>query len=125
MNIEDFKNHLISEEKSDATVSRYVRDVTAYITWLDGREMSKELMIQYKAEIVDKYEPSSVNTMLASLNAYFDFIGQPEYKVRNLKIQKRTYIEPKRELTKAEYEQRLKTAGRTACIPCCWSAWIR
>ena len=32
MNIEEFKSHLISDEKSDATVSRYVRDVTAYIT---------------------------------------------------------------------------------------------
>ena len=63
MNIEKFKNHLISDEKSDSTVARYVRDVTAYITWLDGREMSKELMIQYKAELVDKYEPASVNTM--------------------------------------------------------------
>ena len=110
MNIEKFKNHLINYEKSESTVSRYVRDVTAYITWLDGREMSKELMIQYKAELVDKYEPASVNTMLASLNAYFDFIGHPEYKVRNLKVQRGTYIEPKRELTKNEYERLLKTA---------------
>ena len=110
MNIEEFKNHLISDEKSESTVSRYVRDVTSYITWLDGREMSKELMIQYKAELVDKYEPASVNTMLASLNAYFDFIGHSEYKVRNLKLQRGSYIEPKRELTKAEYELLLKTA---------------
>ena len=50
------------------------------------------------------------NTMLASLNAYFDYIGHPEYKVRNLKLQKSTYIEPKRELAKSEYERLLKTA---------------
>ena len=110
MNIEKFKNHLISDEKSSATVARYVRDVTAYIIWLDGREMSKELMIQYKAELVDKYEPASVNTMLASWNAYFDYIGHSEYRVRNLKLQKTTYIEPNRELTKSEYERLLKTA---------------
>ena len=109
MDIIQFKNHLISDEKSEATVSRYVRDVTAYISWLDGREMSKEMMIHYKAELVDKYEPASVNTMLASLNAYFDYIGHPEYKVRNLKLQKGAYIEPKRELTKSEYERLLKT----------------
>ena len=110
MDIIQFKNHLISDEKSEATVSRYVRDVTTFISWLNGREMSKELMIQYKAELVDKYEPASVNTMLASLNAYFDYIGHSEYKVRNLKLQKSTYIEPKRELTKSEYERLLKTA---------------
>lgn len=110
MGIIQFKNHLIFDEKSEATVARYVRDVTAYISWLDGREMSKELMIQYKAEFVDKYEPASVNTMPASLNAYFDYIGHSEYKVRNLKLQKSTYIEPKRELAKSEYERLLKTA---------------
>ena len=110
MNIEKFKNYLISDEKSDATIERYVRDVTTFIFWLNGREMNKDLMIQYKAELVDKYEPASVNTMLASLNVYFDFIRHPEYKVRNLKIQKSTYVEPKRELTKSEYERLLKTA---------------
>ena len=110
MNIEKFKNYLISDEKSDATIERYVRDVTTFIFWLNGREMNKDLMIQYKAELVDKYEPASVNTMLASLNAYFDYIGHPEYKVRNLKLQKTTYIEPNRELTKSEYERLLKTA---------------
>ena len=110
MNIDKFKNYLISEEKSEATVERYMRDVTAYIKWLDGREMSKELMIRYKAELESKYEAASVNTMLSSLNSYFDYIGHPDYKVRNLKIQKSTYIEPKRELTKEEYERLLKTA---------------
>lgn len=110
MKIEEFKKHLISDEKSDSTVTRYVRDVTTFISWLNGREMSKDLMIQYKAELIDKYESASVNTMLASLNAYFDFIGHSEFKVRNLKVQKSTYIEPKRELTKSEYERLLKTA---------------
>ena len=60
------------EEKSEAAVERYMRDVTAYIKWLDGREMSKELMIRYKAELESKYEAASVNTMLSSLNSYFD-----------------------------------------------------
>ena len=45
MNIIQFKNHLISDEKSEATVSSYVRDVTTFISWLNGREMSKELIM--------------------------------------------------------------------------------
>ena len=51
MNIEEFKKHLISDEKSGSTVTRYIRDVTAYISWLDGREMSKELTVKYKEEL--------------------------------------------------------------------------
>ncbi len=31
MNIDKFKDHLISDEKSETTIERYVRDATAYI----------------------------------------------------------------------------------------------
>ena len=84
MNIDKFKHYLISDEKSDATVSKYIRDVTAYIKWLDGREISKELTMEYKKELERKYEAASVNTMLSSLNSYFDWLGRPEYKVKNI-----------------------------------------
>ena len=110
MVIDKFKKHLISDEKSESTIERYVRDVTAYISWLDGREMSKEITMKYKEELAAKYEAASVNTMLSSLSSYFDWIGHPEYKVKNLKIQKEAFIDPKRELTKEEYERLLKTA---------------
>ena len=109
MNIDEFKNYLISDEKSDATVSKYMRDVTAYIKWLDGREISKELTMEYKKELERKYEAASVNTMLSSLNSYFDWFGHPEYKVKNIKIQKDAFADPKRELTKEEYERLLQT----------------
>ena len=110
MNIENFKQHLISYEKSESTVSKYIRDVTAYIAWLDGREMSKELTVKYKEELKEKYELSSVNTILSSLNSYFDWIGHPEYKTKNIKIQKDDFTDPYRELTKEEYERLLQTA---------------
>jgi len=113
MNIVDYKNYLLSDEKSEATIARYMRDVTAYIEWLGGREMNKELMIKYKEILEENYQPSSVNTMLSSLNSYLDFTGHPECKVKKLKIQKSTYIEPKKELTKEEYERLLKTAYDT------------
>ena len=110
MNIEKFEKHLISDEKSDSTVSKYIRDVTAYIAWLGGREMSKELTVKYKEELKEKYELSSVNTILSSLNSYFDWIGHPEYKIKNIKIQKDDFADPNRELTKEEYERLLQTA---------------
>lgn len=110
MNLKGFENHLISDEKSDSTVSKYIRDVAAYIAWLDGREMSKELTVMYKEELKEKYELSSINTTLSSLNSYFDWIGHPEYKVKNIKIQKDNFADPNRELTKDEYECLLQTA---------------
>ena len=87
MNINEFKHYLMSDEKSDATVSKYIRDVTAYIKWIDGREISKELTMEYKKALEGKYEAASVNTMLLSLNTYFDWLGHPEYKRLTIKCQ--------------------------------------
>ena len=39
--IENFKNHLVEEEKSQATFEKYIRDVTAFYVWLAGREVEK------------------------------------------------------------------------------------
>ena len=39
--IEEFQKHLILEEKTKATVEKYVHDVIAFVKWLDGRRMSK------------------------------------------------------------------------------------
>ena len=34
--IENFKHYLIEEEKSSATLEKYMRDVTVFFTWLAG-----------------------------------------------------------------------------------------
>lgn len=110
MNTKEFKQHLILEEKTKATVTKYVHDVEVFLAWLDGRELNKERVMQYKEELGNRYEAASVNTILSSLNSYFDWIGHPEYKVKNLKVQKSMFIHPDKELTKEEYERLLKTA---------------
>ena len=110
MEIQQFKEYLINEEKAEATVEKYIRDVAAFGTWLDRRDLSKAAVQEYKKHITDGYEASSVNTMLSSLNAYFDFIGHAEYKVKSIKIQKNDFCEPTREMTKDEYTRLVQTA---------------
>ena len=34
--ISDFKEHLILEERSEATIEKYIRDVTAFAKYLKG-----------------------------------------------------------------------------------------
>lgn len=92
MDIDKYKSYLISEEKSNATIEKYIHDVEAFINWLGGRAIKRELVIRYKNALKTKYEASSVNTILSSLSSYFDWIGHPEYKVKNLKIQKDTFF---------------------------------
>ena len=41
LQIQAFARHLRLEEKSEATMEKYLRDVRAFARWLDGREISK------------------------------------------------------------------------------------
>ena len=48
--------------------------------------------------------------MLSSLNGFFGFLGWEECKVKFLKIQRRTFRDQEKELSRAEYERLLETA---------------
>lgn len=110
--IKHFKFHLICEEKSTATVSKYLHDLTAFVCWLGDSPLCKEKVLEYKEYIRSKYAPSSVNSMLSSLNSFFDFNELYKLKVKRLKIQKQIFARKEKELTKNEYERLLKTAKR-------------
>ena len=53
---------------------------------------------------------ASVNSMLSSLNGFFEFTGEYGLKVKSIKIQNRIFAKNERELTKAEYKRLLKAA---------------
>lgn len=108
--IKKFKEYLIDEEKSKATIEKYIRDLTVFVCWLGGAELNKTMVLGYKEYIISKYAPASVNSILSSLNSFFDYSGEYGLKVKNLKIQKQIFAKNERELTKAEYERLLKAA---------------
>lgn len=110
--ITSFKNHLISEERSNATVEKYVRDILAFSEWLCGREADRTAVLEYKAHLAEKYQASSTNSMLSSLNSFFVFCDRHELRVKFIKTQKQLFSRDDRELTKAEYLRLLDVAKR-------------
>ena len=109
--IEEFRQYLISEEKSDNTIEKYLRDVKAFAAFLEDREISKELAIAYKQKLVDDgYVVKSVNSMLASINSLFSFFGWFDCKVKAIKQQRQIFCSKDKELTKAEYIRLLNAA---------------
>ena len=106
-----YKNHLVNEEKSKITIEKYIRDVKAFSKWLADGELSKMVVLEYKNELIEKYAPATVNSVLASLNGFFEFNERYDLKVKNLKVQKQIFCQKDKELTKAEYE-RLLTAAK-------------
>lgn len=110
--IAEFREHLILEERSEATVEKYIRDISAFSNFADGAEITKETVIAYKKHLQDSYAVRSVNSMLASINSLFAFLGWHELKVKSIKLQKQIYCPEEKELTKSEYARLCRTAER-------------
>lgn len=108
--IENFRNYLINEEKSAATLEKYIRDVSAFWKWLCDRCVDKAVVLEYKAYLIETYKPASVNSVLSSLNSFFAYNEWYDCKVKSLKIQKQIFASKDTELTKAEYERLLDVA---------------
>jgi hypothetical protein len=109
--IQKFKEYLIDEEKSSSTLEKYIRDITVFMDWCKGTELCKSLVLEYKQDIIEKYAPASVNSILSSLNSFFVYNEWYDLKVKAVKIQRQIFASKDKELTKAEYE-RLLTAAK-------------
>ena len=110
--IAEFKEHLILEERSVVTIQKYIRDVNAFMAYAQNSAISKEIVIAYKKYLQEDYAVRSVNSMLASINSLFVFLGWHDLKVKALKLQQQVYCPEEKELTKAEYTRLCKVAQR-------------
>ncbi len=112
-----FGDYLRSEEKSPATLEKYLRDVRNFKEYLMGRELTKQEVMAYKNALTEAYAPASVNSMLVAVNAFLKFQGRSDCCVKLLKIQRQIFCREDRELTAAEYRRLLRVAGeRTRLI---------
>ena len=107
-----FKEHLVLEERSENTTQKYMRDIKAFIAFLSDATLTKETVIEYKKYLQKNYAVRSVNSMLASINSLFDFLGWVDLKVKSIKLQQQIYCPEEKELTRAEYERLCRTAKR-------------
>ncbi len=107
----EFKKYLENEEKSAATIEKYLRDVRGFYVYLADRTISKEESIAYKEYLTQQYAPASVNSMLVALNCFLRFLGRTDCCVKLLKIQRQMFCREERELTQTEYQRLVKAAG--------------
>ncbi len=117
MNITDYKQaaalfrqYLLEQERSANTIGKYLRDARAFVKFLGKKALDKAVLVEYKSRLVEKYAPASVNSMLAAVNCFLEFIGMPHLRVKPLKIQKALFSEREKELSKEEYERLVRAA---------------
>ena len=89
--IDQFETYLIQEEKSRATVEKYLRDVRCFFVFLSNRTVTKEVTVAYKKHLSEQYAPASVNSMLVALNVFLRFAGASDCCVKLMKIQRQIF----------------------------------
>lgn len=105
-----FGRELFEQERAKKTIERYQHQLRTFAQWTEGRTVTKELTVRYKQWLMERYSPASVNVTLAALNGFFKFMGWQECRVRPVRVQRRHYAEPSRELSREEYYRLLKIA---------------
>lgn len=112
--IKDFGIYLLEEEKSRSTIDKYVRDVKKLMIYADGRKIDKSLVLAFKESLREenRYEISSINSFLAAINQFLDFMGWQDTKVKTYKVQKEVFYPEKKYLSKEEYQRLIQAARR-------------
>lgn len=107
--LQRFAEQLLAEEKSAATVEKYLRDARTFLLFADGR-LTKETVTAYKRELTGRFAPASVNSMLTAVNGFLRFLGRGDCAVRLLRVQRQIFSREERELSRGEYLRLLKAA---------------
>ena len=107
-----FERFLIEEERSEATLEKYLRDVRAFCAFLGKWEWDKSRVVEYKRMLGDRYAVTSANSMLAAVNAFLRFLGAHACCVKRFRVQREVYCPAEKELTRDEYFRLLEAAKK-------------
>ncbi len=108
----NFLKYLQQEEKSAATIEKYMREVKNLAYFLQGEDIQKEKIIEYREKLQQEYQARTVNGKLSAINSYLEFSGNEKSRVRYLKVQHNAFIDEARELEEKEYQRLLLTAKK-------------
>ena len=109
--LQKFEIYLRNEERSAATVEKYMRDVRAFASYVGNAEINKQTVLDYKANLADTYAVASANSMIAAINCFFRFCGWHGLCVKQFKMQREVYCSEEKELTREEYMRLLGAAN--------------
>lgn len=111
--IEEYRKHLEKEEKSEATIEKYMRDLGKMLLYTNNN-ISKELLIAYKSYLRNSrnYKISSINSFLAAANHFLKYMGWNECCVKSYRMQKALFEQDCRNLTREEYFHLIKEAEK-------------
>ena len=103
----EFAAALGQREYSRRTVENYLRSLRRFAAWSGAA--SRSLAAGWKA-LAGRCAPATVNAMLAGINCFFAWRGWEECRVKPLRLQRRSFQDPERELSREDYRRLVQTA---------------
>lgn len=98
--IDKYKLYLIEQEKSGNTITSYIRSVEQFYSSIRNADVTKDILIEYKNNLISMYKPATVNAKICAINDYLSFINS-EHRLKCVKIHKKISVE--NIITLAEY----------------------
>lgn len=110
--LQQYEEYLTENEKSGATIVKYMAVMKEFIVFLQNRSLVKQEVLAFRELLRSRHKPQTVNVKLAAVNSFLAFSGREECKVRFLKVQRRAFVEEAREMTEEDYRYLLEEAKR-------------
>lgn len=114
--VKEFEMDLILNEKSAATVEKYMKELRSLIKFLDGRGIDKSRLMEYRSALQLDFKAQTINVKLSAVNAFLKFMGMSDCRIKFMKVQKQSFIEEEKELNEEEYKTLLETARQMGKI---------
>ena len=108
--IERFRKHLFENERADATISKYLNAVTGIKEKYHGEELNRGKLILYRRKLLETHKAQTVNGIFTALNAFFDFLGRTDMRIKLIRVQNRAFIDENKSLNEEEYKRLLNAA---------------
>lgn len=108
--IKKYAKHLREQERSTSTVDNYIRELRALLLYADGAALDKPKLLEYKSTLNGRYKPSTVNVSVAAINSFLKYAGRSDLALKPVRVQKNSFEEKDRELSKADYGRLTSTA---------------
>lgn len=110
--IQKYLTDLREQERSAATLQKYAHDLGELCAFVCGAPLTKAVLINWKEQLVERYAPATVNSMLTAVSGYLRFFGWGELAVKPLRVQRALFVDESRELTRGEYARLVQAAQK-------------
>ena len=108
--IAGYTAYLRDQEKAENTIHQYEKNLNDLCYELNGKPLTKAELIRWKKQLTDKYAAATVNTILAAINGFLKFAGWSDIIVKLLKIQRSSFTDGNRDLSREDYVRLVQAA---------------